>query len=225
MPRIFVPSHGPGDWRSLLADPEKHWARRYSARTLAHCWEDSDGFPVEVRNVLLQHSALANAEPLLIFPEWKVPLPGGSRPSQNDIWVLAKSNGALVSIAVEGKVDEPFDKTVEEWKADASAGKDTRLDHLTKVLGLTAPVPESIRYQLLHRTASAVIEAERFGARHAVMLVHSFSKENLWFKDFSAFASLFGINAQIGQLASATARNGLPLHIGWVHGDERYLNA
>jgi hypothetical protein len=38
MPRIFVPSNGPGDWRVLLAEPEKHWARRYSARTLAHCW-------------------------------------------------------------------------------------------------------------------------------------------------------------------------------------------
>lgn len=33
MPRIFVPSNGPGDWRCLLADPEKQWARRYSART------------------------------------------------------------------------------------------------------------------------------------------------------------------------------------------------
>ena len=30
-----------------------------------------------------------------------------------------------------------------------------------------------IRYQLLHRTASAVIEARRFGAHNAVMLVHS----------------------------------------------------
>ena len=225
MSHIFVPSQGPGDWRGLLADPEKHWARRYSARTLAHCWEDSDGFPVEVRNVLRQHSALKNAEPLLIFPEWKVSLPGGSRPSQNDVWVMAKSDDALISIAVEGKVEEPFDKMLGEWKTDGSPGKNARLDHLTKVLGLTSPVPDSIRYQLLHRTASAVIEAERFGARHAVMLVHSFSKENLWFNDLAAFASLFRINAEIGKLASSTARNGMPLHIGWVYGDERYLNA
>lgn len=225
MSHIFVPSHGPGDWRSVLADPEKHWARRYSARTLAHCWEDSDGFPVEIRHVLSQNSALANAEPLLIFPEWKVSLPGGSRPSQNDVWVLARNNGTLVSIAVEGKVEEPFDKTLGEWKTDASPGKDTRLNHLTEVLGLTAPIPDWVRYQLLHRTASAVIEAERFGARHAVMLVHSFSKENLWFNDFAAFASVFGAKAEIDKLASTTARNRLPLHLGWVHGDERYLNA
>jgi len=73
---------------------------------------------------------------LLIFPEWKVSLPGGSRSSQNDIWVLAKSQPDLISIAVEGKVDEPLDRTVGEWKVGASGGKGTRLAYLTEVLGL-----------------------------------------------------------------------------------------
>jgi hypothetical protein len=59
MPHIFVPSSGPGDWRCLLADPEKHWARRRSARTLAHCWEDADGFPPEVQAVLNPLAKLA----------------------------------------------------------------------------------------------------------------------------------------------------------------------
>ena len=225
MPRIFVPSNGPGDWRCLLAEPEKHWARRYSARTLAHCWEDTDGFPPEIRRILSQHGVLAIAEPLLIFPEWKVALPGGPRPSQNDIWVLAKSQSDLVSIAVEGKVEEPFDKTVGEWKADASRGKETRLSYLAEVLGLSEPILDSVRYQLLHRTASAVIEAERFGARHAVMLVHSFSPNNQWFYDFAAFVSLFGQTAEVDRLVTTTASKALPLHLGWVHGDERYLNA
>jgi hypothetical protein len=84
MTRIHIPSTGPEDWRSLLADPEKHWARGYSARTLAHSWEAQDGFPPEIERLLDQDSALKAAEPLFIFPEWKVPLPGGSRPSQND---------------------------------------------------------------------------------------------------------------------------------------------
>jgi hypothetical protein len=102
MSRVFVPSSGPGDWRALLADPVKHWARGYSARTLAHSWEDQEGFPPEVLNLLIQHDELKSAEPLLVFPEWKVPLPGGSRPSQNDAWVLAKGDGGLISIAIEG---------------------------------------------------------------------------------------------------------------------------
>ncbi|MFA7012304.1 MAG: hypothetical protein WC202_05045, partial [Desulfobacterales bacterium] len=48
------------------------------------------------------------------LPEHKVPLPGGSRSSQNDIWVLARSKGQLISIAVEGKVSETFGPTVQE---------------------------------------------------------------------------------------------------------------
>ncbi|MGH9426148.1 MAG: DUF6946 family protein [Terriglobia bacterium] len=225
MPRIFVPSSGPGDWRCLLADPEKHWARRRSARTLAHCWEDTDGFPPEVQVVLNQHPALAGAVPLLIFPEWKVPLPGGSTSSQNDAWVLAKSQDDLISITVEGKVEEPFDRTLAEWKADASPGKAKRLAFLEETLGLTSAIPDTVRYQLVHRTASAVIEAQRFGAKHAVMFVHSFSHNDEWHNDFAGFVALFGRNAEIGQLVSASASRGLPLHFAWVHGDERFLNA
>lgn len=224
MANIYVPSSGPGDWRCLLADPEKHWARGYSARTLAHCWEDGDGFPAEIRQVLAQFPALAGAKPLLIFPEWKVSLPGGSRPSQNDVWILAKGDAGLISIAVEGKVEESFDKVLGDWMVGASSGKEIRLAYLTASLGLVAPIPNTIRYQLLHRAASAVIEAERFGAHHAVMLVHTFSKENLWFDDFAAFAALFGVKAELNRLFITTARGGLPLYIGWVHGDERYLN-
>jgi len=225
MPRIFVPSRGPDDWKRLLAEPDKHWARRYSARTLAHCWQEAEGFPVEIHRVLSQHPALVPIEPLLIFPEWKVSLVGGSRPSQNDIWVLAKSQNGLVSIAVEGKVEEPFDKTLGEWKGDVSRGKEVRLNYLLEILGLGEPIPDSVRYQLLHRTASAVIEAERFGAQHAVMLVHSFSHNNQWFDDFATFVSLFGQKAEVDRLVTTTVAKEMPLHLGWVHGDERYLNA
>lgn len=168
---------------------------------------------------------MASPQPLLIFPEWKVALPGGSRASQNDVWVLARGVSGLISMAIEGKVNEPFDVTLGEWKADASRGKQARIDFISDVLGLTAPLPDSARYQLFHRTASAVLEAERFGARDAVMLVHSFSPDNLWFDDFALFASLFGLQASIGQVVTTTARNGMPLHLGWVHGNDQYLKA
>jgi hypothetical protein len=225
MTRIFVPSTGPDAWRSLLAEPDTQWKPEYSARTLAHCWEGQDGFPAEVSAVLATQPQLADAEPLLIFPEWKVSLPGGTRPSQNDVWVLARCGDGLISMTVEGKVKESFDKTLAEWKVDASPGKEARLAFLAEVLGLATPLNEAVRYQLLHRAASAVIEAERFGAAQAVMLVHSFSQEDLWFGDFALFVSQFGLKAEVGRLASATARNGMPLHLGWVRGDPHYLNA
>jgi len=223
MKNIFVPTSGPDDWRGLLADMEKHWRPRFSAYTLAHCWEKANGFPLGIAAVLNQSPDLEGIEPLLIFPEWKVPLPGGIRPSQNDVWVLAKCKKGLVSITVEGKVEEPFGPTVLDWKNNASTGKEKRLDYLKDVLGFQKPIPDDIYYQLVHRAASAVIEAERFGADQAVMLVHSFSSENKWFNEFVAFAALFGMCAEIGKLVSGRAGKGMILHLGWVHGDERYL--
>lgn len=231
--RILVPSAGPGDWKCLLAKPEKHWKRGQSARTLAHCWEDCKGFPAEVDAVFKQAEALQNIKPLLAFPEWKVPLQGRGRPSQNDLWVLAKTTTShdttshdLVSIAVEGKVDESFGQTLKEWNKGANRQK--RLEYLLSRFDINIKkLPDHIHYQLVHRAASAIIEAERFGARAAVMLVHSFSHtdQSQGFEEYSEFCRLFGIEAKIGVLGRMSARGKLPLHLGWVRGDERYLSS
>lgn len=225
MTSILVPSKGPNDWKAHLADPEKHWARGRSARTLAHCWEDCEGFPPEIGAILGQADALRDIEPLLICPEWKVPLPGGDRASQNDVWVLAGTPDRRVSIAIEGKVDESFGPPLEKWKANASPGKRERLEYLVECLGLESEPPGYVYYQLMHRAASAIIEAERFGADAAVMLIHSFSQTDQGFVEFREFSSLFGIEAETGVLAGTRARNELPLYLGWVHGDERYLSS
>ena len=143
------------------------------------------------------------------------------------IWLLPfrikTSNALLVSIAIEGKVEEPFDKTLSAWLVDASPGKLERLNYLVSCLGLSSQPPGHIYYQLMHRTASAVIEAERFGASSAVMLIHTFSPKDQWFEEYRQFAQIFGIEAQIGVLGETKARSGMPLYLGWVHGDERYL--
>ncbi|HTE43450.1 MAG TPA: hypothetical protein VK629_21705 [Steroidobacteraceae bacterium] len=44
----------------------------------------------------------------------------------------------------------------------------------------------------MHRAASAIIEAQRFNADHAGMLVRSFSQSDEWFQDYAAFAELMG---------------------------------
>ena len=92
-------------------------------------------------------------------------------------------------------------------------------------LGLESEPPGYVYYQLMHRAASAVIEAERFGADAAVMLIHSFSQTDQGFVEFREFSRLFGIEAETGVLAGTRARNELPLYLGWVHGDERYLSS
>jgi hypothetical protein len=178
-----------------------------------------------VKQSLVTDPALAEAEMLLAIPEHQVPLPGGGRPSQNDLWVLARTPTGLVSMAVEGKVSEPFGPTVGEWLVNASEGKQRRLAYLRDLLKLPDPVPPNLRYQLLHRTASAVLEARRFFAAHAVMLVHSFSQSDEWFADFSDFAAALGVSIEKGQLVPVPNHSGPTLHLGWVRGEARYLAA
>ncbi len=221
MSRVYIPTSSAEQWAQFLAEPVKHWRSGYSARTLAYSWQEASGFPTEVGAVLA--CQFPSAELLLALPEHKVPLPGGSRSSQNDIWVLARCNGQLVSIAVEGKVSEAFGPTVQEWQAEASSGKAERLAYLLSLLGLSS-VPDTTRYQLLHRTASAIIEAQRFNAAHAVMLVHSFSQSSEWFQDYAAFVSLMGGSAKENSIISVGSRSGVSLHLAWVRGNASYLS-
>ncbi len=226
MRRIFASTRGPEDWRQGLADPEKHWRSGYSAKTLAYCWEDASGFPLEISKLFSESKihGFEHIELLVALPEYKVELPGGERPSQNDLFVLAKDgNKQLIAIAVEGKVSEPFGPTVGEWSADISEGKAKRLEFLRNQLGLSGATPSDIRYQLLHRTASAVIEACRFNAKSAVMIVHSFSQEDKWFDDYERFVRLFGKSAGIGELIRLGNTQGATLFSAWVKGDKKYL--
>lgn len=223
MARIYLKSTGPERWADYLAEPIKHWQTGYSAKTLAHSWEDADGFPAEIQAALNASEYLAGLELLLAIPEHQVPLPGGSRPTQSDLWALGRAGNEIVSVAVEGKVAEPFGPTLAEWQAEASSGKVARLQYLRDQLSLSEPPPGTIRYQLLHRTVAPLIEARRFGATHAVMLVHSFSKTNEWFEDYAAFALLFGIAAVPNTIARVGERGGINLHIGWVSGNPDYL--
>ena len=81
-----------------------------------------------------------------------------------------------------------------------------------------------MRYQLLHRSVSAVIEAKRFNAAHAVMLVHSFSQSHQWFEDYAVFAALLGAEVAVNRIVSVGERDGVQLHLGWVCGDAKYLS-
>ena len=224
MSNVYIPATSADQWAQFLAEPVKQWRTGFSARTLAYSWQEADGFPVEVQAVLSAYGPFAEIKLLLALPEHQVHLPGGSRPSQNDIWVLARAGVNLLSIAVEGKVAEPFGPTLEEWLDGASSGKSARLAFLRTVLGLPEQLPQTARYQLLHRSASAVTEAKRFGASHAVMLVHSFSQSHQWLEDYAAFAALLGAEGAVNQIVSVGQRGGVHLHLGWVCGDAKYLS-
>lgn len=219
MSRIYIPTRGAEDWRRLLADPKKHWRRNCSAMELAKNWEASDSFPPEIF-LLFSNSEITSfkkVELLLAFPEYKVFLPGGNRPSQNDLFILAKAqDGQLIAITIEGKVSEPFGPTLGEWSLSMSKGKRRRLEFIKEQMALNEELPNDIRYQLLHRTASAVIEATRFNAPHAVMIVHSFSRDDLWFDDYQRFLALFGVDPVKDKLVFLKQNKGINLYAGWA---------
>ena len=225
MGKILIPSNGPADWQQFLAEPTKQWKRGYSARTLAHCWHDTEGFPKDVYGVLSAAGPFQGIELLIAIPEHQVPLPPfRAQASQNDIWVLARCPTGLVSITVEGKVGEPFGPTIKEWMSNPSPGKKERLDYLVKMLKIDTAFLSDIRYQLLHRTGSAIIEAQRFFAPHAVMMVHSFSQDDQWFEDYAKFVRLFGVESIRDKLVNAGNINGIQLHFSWVRGNKKYLS-
>jgi hypothetical protein len=166
-----------------------------------------------------------DTELLIAIPEHKVSLRDTGRESQTDVFALVKSSNRTIAVAVEGKVNETFGPVIKDWYADPSPGKQQRLEFLCNLVGVKCPPPDDVHYQLFHRTASAVIEAERFKTDDAAMVVHSFSPENKWFDAYATFLDLFGLAAQPGQLVSKGLPDGRTLHFGWAKGDPRFLSA
>lgn len=224
--KYYIPSKGVESWKELLADPEKQWRTGFSARSLAYCWEGVQGFPKSVVDVFKssQFDLFHNVEFVLGIPEHKVTLPGKGYDSQNDLFVLGKSGCELISIAVEGKVSEPFSNdTVEEWLENGSDNKKARMQGLAEIIGLSANDILPIRYQLIHRTASALLEADRFCAPNALMLVHSFSQTHAWLEDYAALVALYGQKGEPNSLVYAGEVGGKHLYLGWVVGEKEFL--
>lgn len=218
MGKILVPSSGPDGWKAFLAKPDLHWAKGYSARTLAHAWEASPDLPAEVAELI--GAAFGPGELLFAVPEHKTPLPGGTRDSQSDILLLVRHHSGLAVYTIEGKVNEEFGPTVGDWLRDASPGKRERLRYICGLLGIDN-CPMDVHYQLLHRTASALIEAERFDARMAGMIVHSFSPENRWRDAFDRFAELLGWSGS-NEATVIRVPSGKSLMLGWASGSQHF---
>ncbi len=227
MKRIFVPTQSGSDWQRLLGKPELHWKMGRSAMSTAACWEEANPrLPAEVSHLLSSSTdpALLDLELLVAIPEWEVDLPGGKRPSQTDVLALARNARNLVVLGVEAKVDETFGPTIAEKKADSSAGQIERLAYLEKELCADNPLSDTIRYQLLHRSVSALLTARAFHAPIAVMLVHSFSPSSAWRDDFAAFCLALSCSQISPDLFEVPGTSGARLLLGWCKGNNRYLS-
>ncbi len=223
--KIYVPSKGPDCWKNFLADPEKQWVTGFSAKTLAHSWEDTNGFPKQFDKILNNFGLDLNL--LLAIPEYKVFLDSKRAPSQNDLFVLSRDSNGLAVMMIEGKVSESFDKLIKDWKD--SDGKFHRFEFLKDKLEINDKTEDinDFRYQLFHRTVSAILTAEQFTAKKAIMIVHSFSQSDKWFKDYFDFVKLINsnLNTKVNEINKCkTLSSGIELYVGWIKGEEKYLS-
>jgi hypothetical protein len=219
--KIFVPTKDAESWRDLLADKNKHWRKDFSAMETALSWENSENIPTEIHNVISEKSDFTNLELLLVLPEYKVDLPGGTRPSQNDILAVFTTNKSLTVMTVEGKAKEDFDKIISKWKESTSDnGVEKRLGFILEKIGIKDKNIDSLRYQLFHRLASAVIVSEKFHAKNAIMIIQSFNNNNEenHFDDYVNFIKLYDIaSVEKSKLYKLTEINGINVFSAWVY--------
>lgn len=193
--------------------------------TAAACWDAAaDRLPAEVAEALSAADVpeLRDLRLLAAIPEWEEPLPGGSRASFTDILAVATNGGGLCTIAVEAKAGEDFGPTLSARRSDASDGQESRIAYLQGLLGTT--FDGAIRYQLLHRTASAILAARDFHARAAVMLVQAWNSRPELRGDFDAFADAMGADRR-GGVRVVERSEGPKLFLVWCDGDPQFLQS
>jgi hypothetical protein len=221
------------DWIDVVS--RKNWVPSRSAFELAHKWHNTLQFPERVAQVLC-----TSAEPSLrdlhreyAIVEMPTFLDTQKGPSWTDIMVYARNaTGDPVVIGVEGKADELFDEEVRHWVRDSrqlerqpKTSRLNRLDYLSRILRITVGSDSELRYQLLHRTAATVLEAEKIVARSAIVLVHSFDDSDAqnW-NDYVSFLNYLGIQHPEKMKLSGPVPLGagvtLTTFFGWVW-DER----
>ncbi|GAA4019269.1 hypothetical protein GCM10022280_18840 [Sphingomonas swuensis] len=215
--RLSIFAKKPDDVVPRLGSP-LHWRQGRSAKALADRWMQAEGFPTCVAAMLCQAPEYRNADLLDGWFERETDLlDEQGRPSQTDLLALITSDDGLATLAVEGKVDEPFGDSVSDWLGEGNSGKLRRLELLCERLGLSTEKVATLRYQLLHRTVAALIEAKRFHTRRAVMVVHSFCPKASGFADFVAFARELGFeNVEQGMLSEPRSIGDIELRVGWV---------
>ncbi|MFH1417980.1 MAG: hypothetical protein ABII12_06815 [Planctomycetota bacterium] len=128
----------------------------------------------------------------------------------------------MASLAIEAKAKEPFgNKTLQEWLS-ASSSESSKTNRLKRWDFIERHLPtvregaySEIRYQILHRCASAVIEAGRFNIGLAAFFVQAFATPEESFEEYSKFCKLLRIDARRNGCGRAQVGE-VQLLVGWA---------
>ena len=192
--------------------------------TAAASWEGgNNNLPSEIASLLSvpNEAGLINLRLLAAIPEWEVSLPGGETTSNTDVMAICTNGHGLTVLAVEAKVLEPFGPLVGEKRSSGSPNQALRLDYLHQLLKVER-FPDSIRYQLLHRTASAILTAQDFHAPTAVMVVHAFATPRDRQSDFHVFCREMGAIELAPNVFKVPTFHEPTLYLVWCNGNEKY---
>lgn len=215
--RIAVPLLRPEDVIPHLGKPS-HWKQGRSAKAVSDSWFQANDLPPRVRAVLDQSPELKGAELVDAWLERCTDL-GDRRGSatQTDLLAVLGIGDELAVMAVEAKVTESFGPLVSEWIGEGGEGKEDRLQRLCALLGFERGEVGDLRYQLFHRTAAAILEARRYRAKKAVLMVHSFCDNATGLPDFLAFYERMGIKGVGRDLLGGPAQiAAIGLWVGWA---------
>lgn len=216
--RLHVPLLKPEDVIPHLGKGELHWRDGFSAKSACLSWANARDIPAPVRAVLDQAADYRGAELLDAWLERCTPLPWGKgNPSQTDLLALIGIGDEIAVLGIEAKVREPFGPTVTEWLAQGGSNRIDRLDGLRGVFGISAEVAMGLRYQLFHRVAASMLEAKRFRAKKAAVLVQSFCPDRTGLADFQAFADAAGFGrVEPDGISGEKDVAGVTMRVGWV---------
>ncbi len=200
----YKPLARPDDWREIVGP--KNWVAGHSAYELAFSWQTAGGVPPGIARALESSGApsLAGLRLDVALVEKPIFLDTQRAPSMTDLMGYGRNaSGEPIIIAVEGKAQETFGPPVRSWlRGDAlefPAGVEPRptrarrFEFLCERLGLGVDHECQLRYQLLHRTVSALLEGELHAAVAVVVVVHAFGSEaaSNW-TDYQLFLEALG---------------------------------
>jgi hypothetical protein len=217
-----TPLRRPEDVIPFLGKGKAHWNKERSAYQTAYSWFNANGLPASIRNALQTDAAFAAAGLEKAIFERKTKLDAYGRESQTDVLAYIRSGSNVAVVGVEAKVDESFGPVVSDWN-DYTPGKLRRLAGLIERLELRSGAIGSLRYQLFHRAAATLIEAEQVRARDAALIVQSFDQDRAGYKDFVAFAVAFETPIEVpGRLSRPKKIGDVTMRLGWTDNSKFY---
>ena len=216
------PLSGPEDAIRLLGRHAAAGAARHAVYETAHSWFDAQDLPAAVRATLESDPTYAAAELLKVFFE-KPSEFDASAPNHTGVLAVLKIRSGLAVVGIEGKVSEPFGDYVFQWN-DGSPGRATRVAASLKQLGMADDIAGGLRYRLIHRTVTTLLEAQTIGAREAAMLIQSFGHDHApaGFVDLQMFSAVIGAPiADTGMLSPPVELDGVRMRLGWSVSERR----